>query len=312
MLDSDLDWGQNIIRLQHRLRELGAAQVTFGDVNLDSNHLMMWPGLPNVRSLDGFRPVEGWTAVSPTMWMMRKYGLSTRDFSVQPWWALLPPGGKGGHAVALLSAAGNAASGCSWRAVGPRAITAFALSSLRGTTMKTILISAGVLIAATCLASAETKSGQSESVTIGGKTISIKYSVAGGERARRASYSARTARSARTITIRYGAPAPMRPPRFTRMPTLDLGGLTVPKGDYTLFVNLANPASWELIVNKQTGQSGLEYDAKQDLGRVKMTMSKPPALVEQLKYTLSGTGGNKGKLQLAWENVVASVNFTVK
>jgi hypothetical protein len=91
-----------------------------------------------------------------------------------------------------------------------------------------------------------------------------------------------------------------------------LGGLAVPKGDYTLFVNLANPASWELIVNKQTGQSGLEYDAKQDLGRVKMTMTKPPAMVEQLKYTLSSTGGNRGKLQLAWENVVASVNFTVK
>ena len=34
LVDSDLDWGQNIIRLQHRLRELGAAQVTFGDVNL--------------------------------------------------------------------------------------------------------------------------------------------------------------------------------------------------------------------------------------------------------------------------------------
>ncbi len=55
-----------------------------------------------------------------------------------------------------------------------------------------------------------------------------------------------------------------------------IGSLSVPKGDYTLFVNLANPAAWELIVNKQTGQSGLEYDGKQDLGRVKMTMSKPP------------------------------------
>jgi hypothetical protein len=37
---------------------------------------------------------------------------------------------------------------------------------------------------------------------------------------------------------------------------LDLGGLAVPKGDYTLYVNLANPAAWELIVNKQTGQGG--------------------------------------------------------
>ena len=93
---------------------------------------------------------------------------------------------------------------------------------------------------------------------------------------------------------------------------LDIGGLSVPKGDYTLFVNLANPASWELIVNKQTGQSGLEYDAKQDLGRVKMTMSKPPAMVEQMKFTLSSAGGNKARLELAWEDHVASVMLTVK
>ena len=61
VVDSDLDWGQNIIRLQHRLRELGAAQVAFGDVNLHSNHLMVWPGLPagtriwtpSARSRDG-------------------------------------------------------------------------------------------------------------------------------------------------------------------------------------------------------------------------------------------------------------------
>jgi hypothetical protein len=42
-----------------------------------------------------------------------------------------------------------------------------------------------------------------------------------------------------------------------------------------LFVNIANPAAWELIVNKQTGQGGLDYDSKQDLGKVKMTMTKP-------------------------------------
>jgi len=35
-------------------------------------------------------------------------------------------------------------------------------------------------------------------------------------------------------------------------------------------------------------------------------------MVEQLKYTLTSSGGNKGKLTLAWENVTASVNFTVK
>lgn len=93
---------------------------------------------------------------------------------------------------------------------------------------------------------------------------------------------------------------------------LDLGGLTVPKGDYTLYVNIKDPDNWELIVNKQTGQWGLDYTQAQDLGRVKMKMSKPPAPVENLKYTLSGQGGNKGTLQLAWESHVASVPITVK
>jgi Protein of unknown function (DUF2911) len=177
--------------------------------------------------------------------------------------------------------------------------------------MKTALITAGALIAATCLASAETKSGQSESVAIGGKNISIKYSApAVNGRAGKLFGKDGTIGSDDHYPVwRAGANAATA---FHTDADLDLGGLAVPKGDYTLFVNLANPVAWELIVNKQTGQSGLEYDAKQDLGRVKMTMSKPPALVEQLKYALSGTGGNKGKLQLAWENVAASVNFTVK
>jgi hypothetical protein len=177
--------------------------------------------------------------------------------------------------------------------------------------MKSIWISAAVLIAAASLASAETKSGLTESVTIGGKTIGIKYSApAVNGRAGKLFGKDGTIGSDQNYPVwRGGANAATA---FHTDADLDLGGLAVPKGDYTLFINLANPASWELIVNKQTGQSGLEYDAKQDLGRVKMTVGKPPALVEQLKYTLSTAGGNKGKLQLAWENVVASVNFTVK
>jgi hypothetical protein len=43
-----------------------------------------------------------------------------------------------------------------------------------------------------------------------------------------------------------------------------------------------------------------------------MTMSKPPAPIETFEITLSGQGGNKRKLQLEWENVIASVPLTVK
>ena len=57
---------------------------------------------------------------------------------------------------------------------------------------------------------------------------------------------------------------------------------------------------------------GLTYKEDQDLGRVKMNMSKPSAPVETLKYILADEGGNKGKLTIEWENHIASVEITVK
>ena len=62
----------------------------------------------------------------------------------------------------------------------------------------------------------------------------------------------------------------------------------------------------------QTGQDGTDYDKGQDLGRIKMTMNKPAAMVENLKYTITEKGGNKAELTLSWENQSASVPITVK
>jgi hypothetical protein len=92
---------------------------------------------------------------------------------------------------------------------------------------------------------------------------------------------------------------------------LDIGGLSVPKGDYTLFVYL-DATQWQLVVSKQTGEWGLDYNQSRDLGRVKMDMSKPPKPIDTYKMTLSSLGANKGKLQLAWENTIAEVGITVK
>jgi hypothetical protein len=107
---------------------------------------------------------------------------------------------------------------------------------------------------------------------------------------------------------------------------LDIGGKTVPAGDYALYVSL-DTGKWSLILSKQPlmvngrklwgiGMGGTgdqtTLDVKQSLGEIPMTMSKPPAPVETYKMTLSGEGGAKGKLTLEWENVVASVAITVK
>jgi Protein of unknown function (DUF2911) len=177
--------------------------------------------------------------------------------------------------------------------------------------MKRYWISAGLLLASAGLIFAATLTGQMASVTLGGKTISIKYSApaVNGREGKLFGKDGSIGNDTNYPVWRGGAND------ATALHTdadLDIGGLAVPKGDYSLFINLANPASWELIVNKQTGQSGLEYDAKQDVGRIKMTMSKPPAMVEQLKYNLTNTGGNKVKMQLTWEDLAGSVNVTVK
>ncbi len=145
--------------------------------------------------------------------------------------------------------------------------------------------------------------------TIGGKNITIKYSAPSVRGRPIFGDTGLVSKDATYPVWRAGANS------ATALHTdadLDLGGLSVPKGDYTLFVNVKDPNNWELIVNKQTGQWGLTYNQGQDLGRVKMTMSKPSSPVETLKYTLSSTGGNRGKLQLEWENHVASVPITVK
>ena len=89
---------------------------------------------------------------------------------------------------------------------------------------------------------------------------------------------------------------------------LMIGSLHVPKGDYTLYVDLsAKP--WALIVSKETGQEGSSYNKAKDLGRVPMKIGKPPATVET--YTMTLTGGNSPKLELAWENTTATVDIMV-
>jgi len=150
-----------------------------------------------------------------------------------------------------------------------------------------------------------------ESKAIGGKTITISYSApkVNGREGKLFGTDGRIAKDRTYPVWRAGANSATK---FHTDADLDVGGLAVPKGDYTLYVDLTNPAAWQLIINKQTGQWGLTYDKAQDLGRVPMTVTKPPALIENLKYTIADLGGNKAKLTLEWENVSASVAVTVK
>jgi hypothetical protein len=177
--------------------------------------------------------------------------------------------------------------------------------------MKPLLI-CGALAAAASLAWAQQSPASTESKTIGGKKIEIKYSSprVNGRVGKLFGKDGRIGQDPTYPIWRAGAD---NATAFHTDADLDIGGLAVPKGDYTLFVDISDQDNWVLLVNKQTGEWGLNgYKAAQDLGKVKMAMSKPPATIENLKYTLTDLGGGKGKLELAWENHIASVTFTVK
>ena len=147
------------------------------------------------------------------------------------------------------------------------------------------------------------------SVTLAGKKLSIMYSApsvhgrkifgAGGVISRDPTYPVWRAGANSATSFHTDA-------------NLDIAGLAVPKGDYTLWVALSDPEHWQLIVNKEIGQWGLNYNQKMDLGRVPMMMSKPASRIETYKMTLSNTGTNSGKLQLEWDTYIASVPITVK
>jgi len=174
--------------------------------------------------------------------------------------------------------------------------------------MKSFVLFAVSLAGGASLACAQSPPTQT-SVALGGKKLSIQYSAPSVRHRKIFGPGGLLSQDPTYPAWRAGANSATA---FHTDADLDIGGLRVPKGDYTVYVLVADPDNWQLILNKETGQWGLNYNAKMDLGRVKMTMSKPPAPIETYKMTLSGTGANTGKLQLEWENHVASVPITIK
>ena len=85
---------------------------------------------------------------------------------------------------------------------------------------------------------------------------------------------------------------------------LRIGGTPVPAGTYTLYT-LPGEREWQLIINKQTGQWGTQYDPAQDLARIPMKVERTSALVEQ--FTIDLRAGSPASLVMEWENTRVSV-----
>ena len=91
---------------------------------------------------------------------------------------------------------------------------------------------------------------------------------------------------------------------------LDVGGVRVPAGAYTLWT-IPHRDAVELVINRQHGQWGTSYDSTQDLGRVRMKTSVARTPVENLAITLDGTDRAR-ELRIAWDTFVWSVPVTVR
>lgn len=135
-------------------------------------------------------------------------------------------------------------------------------------------------------------------VTLGGKTITITYN--------RPSVRGRKIMGG---LVPYGQVWRTGANAATTLTTpvnLTIGGTAVPAGKYTLYT-LPGENSWKLIINKQTGQWGTEYDEGQDLARVNMKVSQTSSPTEQFLISWNKQSQSEATLLMAWENTRVSV-----
>jgi hypothetical protein len=88
-----------------------------------------------------------------------------------------------------------------------------------------------------------------------------------------------------------------------------VGGRTIPAGRYSLW-SIPTTRGATLIVNRQTGQWGTEYDAGQDLARLDLAREALPVPLEQFTIEIEpATAG--GVLRMSWDATSYLVPFTI-
>jgi hypothetical protein len=101
LVDSDLDWGQDMKRLSARLREVGAPRVTFVRATMLVADLEEEHGFPPVYASTIEAPVAGWNATTWTAMKERRFGYNDRPLPVVPWPERYPPTEMVGKTVLL-------------------------------------------------------------------------------------------------------------------------------------------------------------------------------------------------------------------
>jgi len=87
--------------------------------------------------------------------------------------------------------------------------------------------------------------------------------------------------------------------QFETSADITIGNLRVPAGKYTLWTKPSEKGV-ELIVNKQTGQWGTNYDYRQNLGRLDMTSETTATTTEKFTISIVPKDGRHGTLTMEW------------
>jgi Protein of unknown function (DUF2911) len=91
-----------------------------------------------------------------------------------------------------------------------------------------------------------------------------------------------------------------------------IGGITVPAGAYSLYTLPKEDGSAKLIINKQIGQWGTQYDESKDLARVDLKKEMLDTPVDQFTISVGKNPSGGGILKMKWEKTEYSVPFTVQ
>src|SRR5665213_532316 len=92
---------------------------------------------------------------------------------------------------------------------------------------------------------------------------------------------------------------------------LIIGGATVPAGTYRLWTGPKRDGTVQLIINRQHGQWGTDYDPAQDLVRGPMKTSVLSAPQENFTIHVEATG-NSGEVRMAWDTFMWTVPISLK
>ena len=87
----------------------------------------------------------------------------------------------------------------------------------------------------------------------------------------------------------------------------------VPAGRYTLFARYLGGESWELLVNRKTGQWGaFEHDPTLDIAKIPLTVQKSTGSIDRLTIGLEPSSDDAGRLTIAWGDLRLTAEFRLE